>query len=176
MSTPDEQHPQAPSKSRKILIILAVIIGVVGGGGAGVFMAGPLLAGKVPAANAATPAPDSASEEEHQDDDGHGGDTVGSPVHLVENMVLNPANSGGSRFLLLSVAFAVRDASVVKAMTDRDPELRDVILRDLGARTVEELTDITLRDSIKVQLRDAVRQRFGKDTVRDIYFPQFVIQ
>jgi len=176
MSTPDAQLPQAPSKSRKILIILAVIVGVVGGGGAGVFMAGPLLASKVPAASAATPAADSSADDEPEEDDAHGGGHGAAPVHLVENMVLNPANSGGSRFLLLSVAFAVKDADVVKAMTERDPELRDVILRDLGARTVEELTDITLRDSIKVQLRAAVRERFGKDTVRDIYFPQFVIQ
>lgn len=175
MSTPEDQPPATPSKSKKILTILAVVVGVVGGGGAGVFLAGPLLAGKVPAASAATVA-DSGSEADSSDYAGHEGGAVGAPVHLVENMVLNPASSGGARFLLLSVAFAVRDAGVVKAMADRDPELRDVILRDLGARTVDELADITLRDSIKVQLRSAIQQRFGKDSVRDIYFPQFVIQ
>ena len=68
----------------------------------------------------------------------------------------------------------MESAKMVGASTFQ--QLRDVILRDLGARTVEELTDITLRDSIKVQLRAAVRERFGKDTVRDNYFPQFVIQ
>ena len=39
-----------------------------------------------------------------------------------------------------------------------------------------ELGDITQRDSFKVHLRTAVGERFGASTVREIYFPQFVIQ
>lgn len=181
MSTPDVQSSAAPSKSKKLLIVVAIVVGIAGGGGAGVFMAGPLLASKVPARSAPAGS-DAAPAGSHEDGRDEGGDSVahdgavGTPVHLVENMVLNPARSGGARFLLLSVAFAVKDAAVAKSMADRDPELRDVILRDLGAREVEELADITRRDSIKVQLRGAVQKRFGKDAVRDVYFPQFVIQ
>lgn len=177
MSTPDDQAPlpSTTSKSKKLLTIVAIVVGVIGGGGAGVFMAGPLLAGKLPAASA--PAD---SDSTAQAAGGHGaegeGHAAGAPVHLVENMVLNPANSGGARFLLLSVALAVKDAKVAESMAGRDPELRDVILRDMGARGVEELADITRRDSIKVQLRTAIQKRFGKDAVLDVYFPQFVIQ
>ncbi|MHB1223538.1 MAG: flagellar basal body-associated FliL family protein [Gemmatimonadaceae bacterium] len=177
MSTPDDQAPvaSAPSKTKKLLTIIAIVVGVIGGGGAGVFMAGPLLAGKLPARSAPAAADSTARAAEGHDEDGKAG-AAGAPVHLVENMVLNPANSGGARFLLLSVALAVRDAGVAESMAARDPELRDVILRDMGAREVEELADITRRDSIKVQLRAAIQKRFGKDAVRDVYFPQFVIQ
>lgn len=178
MSTADDQASPTPSKSKKLLILIAIVIGVVGGGGAGVYMAGPLLAGSLPTPTAAAHSESNADSADG--DDGEkptgGKQAASAPLHLVENMVLNPARSGGARFLLLSVAFAVRDAEVVKSMTERDPELRDLILRDLGAREVEELADITRRDSIKVQLRTAVQKRFGKDAVRDVYFPQFVIQ
>lgn len=181
MSTPDDQAPAppAPSKSKKMLLIIAIVVGVVGGGGAGIFMAGPLIAGKLPAAGApADSGSDSHAPSGHDEKGEAAGEAsaAGAPVHMVENMVLNPANSGGARFLLLSVAFAVKDAKVAEDMAARDPELRDVILRDMGARDVGELTDITKRDSIKVQLRTAVQERFGKSAVLDVYFPQFVIQ
>ncbi len=178
MSTADDQVPPAPSKSKKLLIVIAIIIGVVGGGGAGVYMAGPLLAGSLPKPAAAATSDANADSADGDDEEKSSGGkhAASAPLHLVENMVLNPARSNGARFLLLSVAFAVKDADVVKSMTERDPELRDIILRDLGAREVEELADITRRDSIKVQLRTAVQKRFGKDAVRDVYFPQFVIQ
>jgi len=136
----------------------------------------PLLAGSLPKPAATANADTNADSADDGEKDAGGRKTASSPLHLVENMVLNPAGSGGSRFLLLSVAFAVKDAEVVKSMTERDPELRDIILRDIGSRDVASLTDITMRDSIKVQLRTAVQKRFGKDAVRDVYFPQFVIQ
>ncbi|HEX6632048.1 MAG TPA: flagellar basal body-associated FliL family protein, partial [Gemmatimonadaceae bacterium] len=107
---------------------------------------------------------------------GEKGATEGRVVHLVENLVLNPARSGGSRFLLLSVGFAVKDDATAKTLADRDPELRDVIIRCFGAKTVDELVDVALRDSLKVELQQAVGERFGPATVSAVYFPQFVIQ
>jgi flagellar basal body-associated protein FliL len=61
-------------------------------------------------------------------------------------------------------------------MKERDPELRDAVLRYLGAKQVEELSDVAQRDSLKLGIRAAVVERFGKGSVRDVYFPQFVIQ
>ena len=95
---------------------------------------------------------------------------------MVENLVLNPAGTNGSRFLLLTIGLAVPDEAGSQALQARDPELRDVVIRQLGAKTVETLADITRRDSLKVELRAALVERFGKKSVLDVYFPQFVIQ
>jgi len=167
---------QAPKKSKKIVLILVVVVlGVVLGGGAGAYLAGPLLAGGAPKAAAAS-GDHAPKGGEHDEEEGAAGDHAGAPVHLVENMVLNPAASGGSRFLLLSVGFAVKDEAGAKVLETRDPELRDVVIRYLGAYTVDELVDIARRDSLKVGLRAAVTERFGAGAVRDVYFPQFVVQ
>ena len=53
-------------------------------------------------------------------------------VHLLENLVLNPAGSGGSRFLLLSVAIEAGSSSMTTEFQARDAELRDIILTALG--------------------------------------------
>ena len=150
------------------------------GGGAGAFLAGPLLAGGAPAPaqhDSSEAGDEDAAEGEHGSEKGDAAAGGAAPVvHVVDNLVLNPAQSGGSRFLLLSVAFAVKDDVAAKSLADRDPELRDVIIRYFGGRTVDELVDITQRDSMKVQLRASLGERFGKGTVKDVYFPQFVIQ
>lgn len=178
----DATPAAAPAKSKKSLLLVVIIVaGVVLGGGAGAFLAGPLLAGGPP------PAGQNDSSGAGGDDASNGGEAdeaagrdgkKGAPpvVHLVDNLVLNPAQSGGSRFLLLSVAFAVKDDATAKVLADRDPELRDVIIRYFGARTVDELVDISQRDAMKVQLRATLVERFGKGSVRDVYLPQFVIQ
>ena len=167
---------QAPKKSKKVVLVaIVIVLGVVLGGGAGAYLAGPLLAGGAPKA-AAGDSGHAAKAGEHGDEEGAAGDGAAATVHLVENMVLNPAASGGSRFLLLSVGFAVKDEAGAKVLETRDPELRDVVIRFLGAYTVDELVDIARRDSLKVGLRAAVTERFGAGAVRDVYFPQFVVQ
>jgi flagellar FliL protein len=103
--------------------------------------------------------------------------TKGAPsVHLLENLVLNPAGSGGSRFLLLSVAIETSSANTVTEFQARDAELRDIVLTALGSKTVDELTDISTREGIKAELLSAIGARFGKSVVKRLYFPQFVVQ
>jgi flagellar protein FliL len=94
----------------------------------------------------------------------------------LENLVLNPAGSGGSRFLLLTVSIECKDAAAVTTLQSRDAELRDVVLSSLGQKTVDELADIAGRDVIKEQLATALNERFGKKTVLRVYFPQYVVQ
>lgn len=173
-ATPTDGAAPAPAGKAKKMILIAVVVvlGVGLGGAGGVMMAGPLLAGGAPATAADTAA---GSDAEHEEEEA--ADTTAAPVvHMVENLVLNPAGTNGSRFLLLTIGLAVPDEAGSTALKARDPELRDVIIRQLGTRSVEELADITRRDTLKAQLKTALVERFGKKTVKDVYFPQFVIQ
>jgi flagellar FliL protein len=54
--------------------------------------------------------------------------------------------------------------------------VRDHILAMLGKKTVEQLSDITLRESMKQEVLAAVATLFPKDGVRRVFFAQFVIQ
>jgi flagellar FliL protein len=107
---------------------------------------------------------------------GHGKDGVAAPVYTIENLVLNPAESGATRFLLLSIAFELKTQETHDAMKARDAELRDAVLAALGGKTVEQLSDVTARDSLKGELRTVAAKLLRKKAVRRVYFPQFVIQ
>ena len=101
---------------------------------------------------------------------------AGASVHLLENLVLNPASSGGARFLLLTVAIEVGNAKAGEEFKTRDAELRDIILTALGVKTVDELTEIARREQFKTELKTAIDAKFGKKAVKSLYFPQFVVQ
>ena len=176
-----------------------VAVGLLVGGGTGAAFVGPMVAKKMgksaPASAAAADehaADGDASADEHAADGEGEGDAnaeesagkegeakaegEGATVHLLENLVLNPAASGGSRFLLLSVAIEVGNAKAGEDFKTRDAELRDIILTSLGVKTVDDLTEIARREEFKAELKAAINAKFGKKAVKSLYFPQFVVQ
>ncbi len=171
---------EAPSGGfkAKLPLLALVAVGLAVGGGTGAKFVGPLVAKKmgraVPGAHADSTtahadstASDSTSKE---------GASTAPSVHLLENLVLNPAGSGGSRFLLLSVAIETSSATVATDMQARDAELRDIILTALGSKSVEQLTEMSTREGMKHELQTAIGLRFGKTAAKRVYFPQFVVQ
>lgn len=197
--------PQTPDAAPKkglppaALLAIALVAGLAAGGAAGAFAVGPALAEGIAPAVAATArhtpkaaahgedgaaAGDEAEEGEAGEEgaakgEEHGkeGEPAVSLVYTMDNLVLNPAESGGTRFLLFTVAFELRTQALLDAMKARDAEMRDVVIATIGQRTTEELADMVQRDSLKAQLSTAVaRELRKKKAVKRVYFPQFVIQ
>lgn len=179
----------APAKPKLPILIGMVAVGLLVGGATGAAFVGPMVAKKM---GKSTPVVATAAGEHGEAAaDGHAADgesTDAEPgkegeakgeaaaVHLLENLVLNPAASGGSRFLLLSVAIEVGNAKAAEDFKTRDAELRDIILTSLGVKTVDELTEIARREQFKTELKTAINAKFGKNAVKSLYFPQFVVQ
>jgi flagellar FliL protein len=176
-----ESADGAPASSgglkAKLPLIAFIAIGLAVGGGTGAKFIGPMVAKKLgrvapAAAHDTTPGDSTAAHSDSASEKG----TSAPSVHLLENLVLNPAGSGGSRFLLLSVAIEAGSSNTVADFQARDAELRDIILTALGAKTVDQLTDISTREGIKSEIQAAITARFGKASVKRLYFPQFVVQ
>lgn len=198
--------PDAPTDASKdaapkgvsaalLATILAVVLGLAVGAGTGAFVVGPALASGLPQASAHPPKAkahaeegEEGADEEGEEEEEEGAEeegakpegkagAPGASVYTIENLVLNPAESGGTRFLLLSIAFEVKDEAALEQLKGRDAELRDLVLASVGKRTVEQLSDMVLRDSLKLELRDVAKGLLKrKSQVKRIYFPQFVIQ
>jgi flagellar protein FliL len=162
-----------PPKGKKVVLML-LGIGLVTGGASGAVIGGPMLA-KRRASGAAITEAAAADRGEHGKGGKDGKD--GGTVVMVDNLVLNPAGSGGLRFLMVSAAFELNHEKAADDMRSRDAEIRDALLRVLGSRTVEQLVDLNGRQSIKNELTAVVDSVLKDPTaVRRLYFPQFVIQ
>ena len=161
------------ASGRKLALPLVIVAGLIVGGAAGALVLGPRIA------RARTLSKDAKSSVKPADSvvsGEHGSALPDAPVHLIDNLVLNPAGSGGSRFLLASVGLQTTSAAANEIVTKREVEARDVVLAVLGAKHVEDLAEITNREKLKVELKNALDSLFGPGVVRRIYFPQFVIQ
>lgn len=181
---------EAPAKSgpKGVVLIGALVGSLLIGGAGGVFAVGPMLAKKSGYVVAPHAAGDSTATEggaagEHGGEAAAGehggkeGEAGAGNLHLVDNLVMNPAGSGGSRFLMLAAAIEFADAAQVEETKARDAEVRDIILRVMGAKTVEQLSEMVNREGIKQELADSLGTLFKKKkAIRRIYFPQFVIQ
>jgi len=169
MSTNQAPPEQAAVKKSPLVLVVVLVVGLLAGGGAGAMVLGP----RFTASSVVVLTPDEAEQrerEERQRRDGPGA------MYAFENLVLNPAGTGGTRFLMVTAAFELRDAKVSDQMKAREVEVRDRILLILGGRTVEQLAEIGLREQVKEDLRSGVEAMFERGTIREVYLPQFVIQ
>jgi flagellar FliL protein len=164
----DTAETVEPAKKGKLPLIIAVLVALLAGGGGGAFLGGKLLA--------ADSAPAKAGEAAHEPEESAEPAGPAPPAYTIDNLVLNPAGTEGTRFLMLTLSLSPRDEAATELLKERDPELRDAVLRLLETKTVPELSDVTRRDSLKAQIQATLAKELPKGTLRKVYLPQFVIQ
>jgi flagellar protein FliL len=174
---PETEQAAPPAAKSGMAKLLPLIGGIVGGlalgGILGFTLLGPKLSHKAPTAPVGADSAKAAKKESGPE--AKKGDAP-PPIYQVDNLVMNPAGSGGSHFLLMSVALQLKDASSLEMIKGRDAELRDAILRLFSRKTNEQISDITARDQFGTELMAVLDKMFGAGTVAKIYFPQFVVQ
>lgn len=163
---------EAPPKKAGMIIPLLLALAASGAGGAlGTMLLGP-AAGPWLAAQAAEKASKPKSS-------GHGGGHGGAPaetLHVLDNLVVNPAGSEGTRYLLVSVAIEPEDPAMVADLAAMDVVFRHGLLAFLGSKTAQELTDIHRRDALVEELKVMLEGVAGEGVISRIYLPQYVIQ
>jgi flagellar FliL protein len=152
-----------------LLAILALVVGLAVGGLAGIFGVGPMLAQRL-TVERLTPSSDSESPVESS--------KAWEPgvIYQLENLVVNPASSQGTRFLVVTLAVELDGPVSAAELERREAEARDLVLRVLGGKTVAELADIGARDSLKAELLETLASVVRVGEIRRLYLPQFVIQ
>lgn len=180
----EEAAPPPPTPGKRTGPMLLMIAGLAGGslgGVAGAFLVAPRLAGGGAAPSAATaPATGPTPASEGAASKGDKKDAKGAPapahVYRIDNVIVNPAGSDGTRFLMASVAYEIPDDLSEQLLHAHEVQMRDDVIGILGAMTMEQLMSPHARDSIKVHLLGVARGVLGPQTPVDVYIPQFVIQ
>jgi flagellar protein FliL len=156
----DEGQTVAPPARSRMGAIALLIGAVLVGGGGGVLLVGPVVAERM----AAAPRPDKVEAP------------VVEAVFTVENVILNPAETMGTRFLMATIVATVDGQKTVDALRSREPEVRDRLMSVLGAKTIEELSDVGQRESLKEELRESLAAITQPARVLEVFLPTFVIQ
>ena len=95
---------------------------------------------------------------------------------MLQGLIINPSDSGGSRYLMMNIGIEAKDAGVLEQIDEMDLVIRDTILKQLSQRTVQELSDISLRDQIKEDLKESINSVLKEGGIIRLYFTQYVLQ
>lgn len=169
----------------------AIVIGLV----LALFVIKPMLSdapsesGEEPAAeeHAKAEEPDKKADEHKKEESkeenshekkssGHGGESAGSILHAVENIVVNPAGTGGSRYLSVSFAFELGNKEAEGMFVDRDAIIRDALITILSSKSVSQLTDPKEKEITRLQIKRRIETLLKTEEIAGVYYTDFVLQ
>lgn len=175
-------EPQTPvadsgaAKTKRLPLIILAAVGLVVGSLGGAFLAVPLFASKFGSKPAAETPKDEKGHGDAKEGKGEHGAEAQGAMYLIDNLVLNPAGTGGTRFLMVAVALELADAKHVESLKEHDAEARDHLISLFSKKTVDQLSDATQREGFRTEAIAAIAPLLPKGAVRKVFFPQFVIQ
>lgn len=189
-AAPEGGAPAAkPKTAEPAPMILAgvVLVALIVGSALGALVLAPrLITSRQQAALAEAKDPHAAKEKGKKDKKKKGGKHEGgkegegkASVYRLDNIIVNPANSDGQRFLMCSIAIQADDPEALDVLREHEIELRDRVVTLLAAETIETLTAAGVRDSLRSRILTAIKPVLGEDgedVELQVYLPQFVIQ
>lgn len=105
----------------------------------------------------------------------HGGQNSGL-VYAIKDIVVNPAGTGGSRFLSVSLGFELEEPGLEEKFVAKEPAVRDALITILSSKTVAQLTDARQKEIVRYQIRKRVSKLLGSEELVGVYFTDFVLQ
>ena len=102
--------------------------------------------------------------------------STGGYYFEMDNIIINPKNSNGQRYLIVSLAFEFDKSSDVAQAEKMKVEIVDRVNLLMIQKTTDELSSLEKRDDIKNELIGAMNEVLGKSAVRNLFFTKYVIQ
>ncbi|UCD62808.1 MAG: flagellar basal body-associated FliL family protein [Candidatus Zixiibacteriota bacterium] len=148
----------------------AVVIGIA----LALFVIKPMLAGSDGSGSDATAQVDDKEHGKKPSKKGHGGSEA--LIYEISNIVVNPAGTGGSRFLSASFGFDLGSPELRREFETREPIIRDALITILSSKTVAQLTDPKQKEIVRYQIKKRVSQLMATQDLAAVYYTDFVLQ
>jgi flagellar FliL protein len=166
----DAQPNEAPKKGGKGLKLALIGAGVVVVGVVlALFVIKPMLAGD----GGHEPTAEASKDEHGKSSEGHGGDAL---TYAIKDIVVNPAGTGGSRFLSVSVDFELGSPKLAAEFESREPLVRDALITILTSKTVSQLTDVKQKEIMRYQIKKRLSALLETEDIKAVYYTDFVLQ
>jgi flagellar protein FliL len=177
-SRPSASMPIAPAATKipliplLIAVIAGVVIATIGASGVMYYLARTGRLPVPPASTKKTEGPTSAATH----------------ALVLEPILVNLANGGGTSYLRLALTLRVADADERKdakassekesgkGSDERTAAVRDTVLSVLGLQTADDLLAADGKDHLKTALRSAFAEHNPDLTVTDVFFTDFLVQ
>jgi len=165
----EEEQPKKKKGLPPIVIYagIAVIMAVAGYFGGTRFLASSEKADEIETAD--------TKDSEHDEGESEEAHKATEMIEF-EDIIVNPAGTGGTRFLAVSIGFEVSGAETGKLFESRKPVIRDALISILGSKTIEQLSDAREKEITRYQIKKRVEHLLKTNDLEAVYFTNFVLQ
>ncbi len=165
-----EQSPEEKKSSPLMLIILIVVLILVILIGAIVFI---LMMGGDD--DAIQPQQSPSAKERRADPQMSSMMEVG-PMFPLDAFTVNLLSESGRRYLKVEMNIELDGEELGVELESKTAVVRDVIIRLLSSKSLEEISTAKGKDKLKEQIVDQLNMRLKDGHINNVYFTEFVIQ
>lgn len=117
-------------------------------------------------------------EEQSSDSTSENNSSKGSGnfIYNVDDVIINPANTNGKMLLLTSIGLDCEKEEVKKNLESKQIVVKDIIISVLSSKSVEQLSQMAYRDSIKIEITSRLKSQLPDAKINNVYFSKFIIQ
>ncbi|MCB1059363.1 MAG: flagellar basal body-associated FliL family protein [Calditrichaeota bacterium] len=113
--------------------------------------------------------------EEAGEEGGHG-ESAGGSIALLDEIIVNPAGTGGRRFLSTVVGLTLKDPKLEETVAAQMPIIRDAAITLLSSKSLDQLASIGYRDSLRSELVATINGLVKEEPVTGVVFSTYVLQ
>jgi len=157
------QKKKSGSKSKWLIYLAIAVVMLVGG----------YFAGTKFLKSSGTASADGHGEEKKE---GGKKSPAASEMFMMEDIIVNPSGTGGTRFLSVSIGFEVGSKETAESFEKREPVIKDALITILGSKTIEQLSDAKEKEITRYQIKKRVEQIMHVEDLAAVYFTDFILQ
>ncbi|HTY39296.1 MAG TPA: flagellar basal body-associated FliL family protein [Bacteroidota bacterium] len=123
-----------------------------------------------------SPSHSEPSKQAEAEESKESGEPAVQNIFVVKDLIVNPAGTNGTRFLLVTVGFELSTPGAQKELEKKEIQLRDALNTILGSKKLEDLAGVERREELRTQISAQVGSLLQSGAVNNVYFSKFIIQ
>lgn len=112
-------------------------------------------------------------------------------IHMIEDLVVNPAGTNGTRYLSASIGLEYANAigseksrhasgghgeGEAAGSDFNEPVIRDILIAILTSKNIEQLSSAEGKEALRNEILEKVNYEIAPDTVYKVYLVDYVLQ
>jgi flagellar protein FliL len=97
-------------------------------------------------------------------------------VFVVNDLIVNPAGTNGTRFLLTTIGFEVSTPEAKAELERKELQVRDMLNSVLMSKGLDSLIDVRCREVLRREITERVGHFLTTGKTDQVYFSKFIVQ
>jgi flagellar FliL protein len=98
------------------------------------------------------------------------------PIYPLDPFIVNLVSNNADRYLKCKIDLELDSPDLQQEIDKKLPAIRDLIIRILSSKTVEEIQTAKGKEKLKEEIKRKINEILTTGEVRNVYFTEFVIQ